>query len=132
MAEKRKRRPPIPRNLTPEETRRIFTPATFQRAIHAVLDQWENHGVETIELLNVLLFTAVESSAHEEIPLDMTIRHVRDAFAIGVQHHTECLKHEHEPSAIACAHANEAPNVCPCPVWCYCKTHTCAGDPHVN
>jgi len=29
-------------------------------------------------------------------------------------------------SAIFCEHANEVPNVCPCPADCYCKTHTCA------
>jgi hypothetical protein len=24
-----------------------------------------------------------------------------------------------------CEHANENPNVCPCPADCYCKTRTC-------
>lgn len=28
---------------------------------------------------------------------------------------------------ILCEHANECPNVCPCPPDCYCKFHTCAG-----
>jgi hypothetical protein len=28
--------------------------------------------------------------------------------------------------AIFCEHANEVPNVCPCPADCYCKTHSCA------
>lgn len=26
-----------------------------------------------------------------------------------------------------CEHANENPNVCPCPPNCYCKTRTCKG-----
>ena len=32
-----------------------------------------------------------------------------------------------KPKAIsfACEHANEVPNICPCPSTCYCKKHTC-------
>jgi hypothetical protein len=28
-------------------------------------------------------------------------------------------------SAMYCEHANEMPNVCPCPDNCYCKDHSC-------
>jgi hypothetical protein len=27
--------------------------------------------------------------------------------------------------AMTCEHANEVPRVCPCPMACYCKFHTC-------
>jgi hypothetical protein len=31
------------------------------------------------------------------------------------------------PDPISCGHANENPNICPCPLDCYCRNNTCKG-----
>jgi len=30
-------------------------------------------------------------------------------------------------SPLFCEHANECPNICPCPPRCYCKAYSCSG-----
>lgn len=32
-----------------------------------------------------------------------------------------------EPKPWGCEHANECPQMCPCPPGCYCSTRTCKG-----
>jgi hypothetical protein len=87
----------------------VYVDELKSQSIGEVIKEWEkrrndpNRRLSTLEILQRLIPV-------EPLPEGAKAIYDRDSGVIP---------------AMFCEHANEVPNVCPCPPDCYCKAHTC-------